>query len=78
MENVTVWTSETGKSGTGTFREVEFFHPEAEPMIIEFCFVCCRSTNHIGEHDDLVEQGLASYEVTADGFESYVNRTFPR
>lgn len=28
----------------------------------EWCFVCKRPTDHRGEHDDLVEQGLASYD----------------
>jgi hypothetical protein len=26
-----------------------------------YCFVCHRSTDHRGEHDDLVAEGLASY-----------------
>lgn len=28
----------------------------------EWCFVCSRPTDHRGEHDDLVAQGLASYD----------------
>lgn len=27
----------------------------------EWCFVCNRATDHRAEHDDLVDQGLASY-----------------
>lgn len=26
-----------------------------------FCFVCGRSTDHVAEHDDLVEEGKAMY-----------------
>lgn len=29
--------------------------------LTEYCFVCLRATDHRGEHDDLVEQGLATY-----------------
>lgn len=35
---------------------------EADPH----CFVCGRHTDHFAEHDDLVEAGLASYDL-ADG-----------
>lgn len=28
----------------------------------DFCFVCFRSTDHRGEHDDLVDEGKASYD----------------
>lgn len=28
----------------------------------DWCFVCSRPTDHRGEHDDLVEAGLASYD----------------
>lgn len=39
---------------------------------IEFCFVCSRATDHRGEHDDLVEQGLAVYSRnTAEVFRNY-------
>lgn len=31
----------------------------------EWCFVCGRPTDHRAEHDDLVEQGLASYDRTS-------------
>lgn len=31
-----------------------------------FCFVCGRATDHFAEHDDLVDQGLASYD--RDGY----------
>lgn len=31
----------------------------------EWCFVCSRPTDHRAEHDDLVEQGLASYDRTS-------------
>ena len=31
----------------------------------EWCFVCSRPTDHRGEHDDLVEQGKASYDRTS-------------
>lgn len=27
-----------------------------------FCFVCGRSTDHVAEHDDLVDEGLVAYE----------------
>lgn len=29
---------------------------------VSFCFVCGRCTDHVAEHDDLVELGLAQYE----------------
>lgn len=39
-----------------------------EPLVVEeevewqeYCFVCRRCTDHVGEHDDLVEAGLAEY-----------------
>lgn len=35
-------------------------YDESDPYE-EWCFVCSRATDHRGEHDDLVEQGLASY-----------------
>lgn len=39
---------------------------------IEYCFVCGRCTDHRGEHDDLVEQGLAVYSRnTAEVFRNY-------
>lgn len=28
-----------------------------------FCFVCSRCTDHFGEHDALVEAGLAAYDT---------------
>lgn len=31
-------------------------------MLMDFCFVCNRPTDHRAEHDDLVEAGLASYD----------------
>lgn len=34
----------------------------ADLMEYEFCFVCSRSTDHRGEHDDLVEEGKARYD----------------
>ena len=27
----------------------------------EYCFVCSRCTDHVGEHDDLIETGVAEY-----------------
>lgn len=30
----------------------------------DWCFVCQRPTDHWGEHDDLVEEGKASYDPT--------------
>lgn len=26
-----------------------------------FCFICSRSTEHVGDHDDLLEAGLVKY-----------------
>jgi hypothetical protein len=37
---------------------------EAEEYSMEYCFVCGRATDHRGEHDALVEQGLAAYSRT--------------
>lgn len=38
----------------------------------EYCFVCSRATDHRGEHDDLVEQGLATYSrTTAEVYRNY-------
>lgn len=28
----------------------------------DFCFVCSRPTNHVGEHDALYEAGMVDYE----------------
>jgi len=39
----------------------------------EWCFICSRPTDHRGEHDDLVEQGLASYGQGNDAM-VYSNR----
>ena len=32
-------------------------------MYDSYCFVCSRCTDHVGEHEALVEAGLAMYEV---------------
>jgi len=40
------------------------FPDDYEYYLNEWCFVCSRPTDHRGEHDDLVEQGLASYDDT--------------
>lgn len=32
-----------------------------------YCFVCLRPTDHVGDHDDLVAAGKASYERTPYG-----------
>lgn len=32
----------------------------------EHCFVCGRHTDHWGEHDDMVEQGFATYGDNGD------------
>lgn len=44
----------------------DFYHDlsDYDYYMNEWCFVCSRPTDHRGEHDDLVEQGLASYDDT--------------
>lgn len=32
-----------------------------------YCFVCWRPTDHVGDHDDLVAAGKASYDSTPQG-----------
>lgn len=52
------------------FRSEELERPDSfydeSDFYNEWCFVCSRPTDHRGEHDDLVEQGLASYGVDGD------------
>jgi hypothetical protein len=33
-----------------------------------YCFLCSRCTDHSGEHDALVDEGLAEYETDAEGY----------
>lgn len=53
----------TDGTTTTDLREEEVFLPEAEVEYEEtpYCLVCGRCTDHWGEHDDLVEAGLAEY-----------------
>lgn len=50
----------TDGTSTTDLREEEIFLPE--PDEDPFCFVCGRCTDHWGEHDDLVEAGMAEYK----------------
>lgn len=45
-----------------TVRELNVVHghPGDEPL--PYCFVCGRVTDHVAEHDDLVDRGLCVYE----------------
>lgn len=52
------FSSEELESPASFYDESDFYN--------EWCFVCSRPTDHRGEHDDLVEQGLASYGVDGD------------
>lgn len=36
--------------------------PRPEDTYEPYCFVCSRPTDHVGEHEALVEAGLASYD----------------
>lgn len=49
-------------------RDEDFYHDLSDYdhyyYMNEWCFVCSRPTDHRGEHDDLVDQGLASYDDT--------------
>ncbi len=42
--------------------ELDFSIYEESDCYDEWCFVCNRPTDHRAEHDDLVDQGLASYD----------------
>lgn len=43
-------------------REDDYYPYDPADYLDEWCFVCSRPTDHRGEHDDLVDQGLASYD----------------
>lgn len=54
----------TDGTSTTDLREEEVFLPEPEDFVSDpFCFVCGRCTDHWGEHDDLVEAGMADYKL---------------
>lgn len=58
-----VYTTTTGQSPRGEYAEdaglgsAAWDLADPEP----FCFVCGRCTDHVGEHEALVEAGLARY-----------------
>lgn len=57
------YSSTTGETPVDN-RPLEIKLAEAtEDLPDPFCFVCSRLTDHFGEHDDLVELGLASYDA---------------
>lgn len=53
--------STDGRTTTDLREEEVFDLAPAEEYDPAFCFVCGRCTDHWGEHDDLVEAGLAEY-----------------
>lgn len=72
-----VYTTSTGS------QPVDHREPEAapirdydDPWDVPFCFVCSRCTDHVGEHDDLVEAGRAYYD--GDNVWPVENRWGPR
>jgi hypothetical protein len=67
--NSTSTLAYSSSTGTGTtYLAPEFgTTPAAETTTYdeywdEYCFVCSRCTNHVGEHEELVAAGMAEYE----------------
>ncbi len=50
---------------TGDAPRVERPELEQPAYVEEYCFVCSRPTDHVGEHDEFVARGVAEYEVSA-------------
>jgi len=50
---------------TGDARDVKLsadsYRLTRDESDVAFCFVCNRCTDHVGEHDDLLDAGLAEY-----------------
>lgn len=57
-----VYTTATGQAPRGTYAEEAPQVRVVDSYYGAYCFVCRRVTEHAGEHDALVEAGLASYD----------------
>ena len=63
VESVIVYSTSSAGTVTSTgFRPVEVVAPRYVEEPEPHCFVCRRHTDHIAEHDALVEHGLAEYD----------------
>jgi hypothetical protein len=68
MTSTMVYKTETGSEPVDS-RPIDSQEALSEVMWYEYCQPCGRCTDHVGEHDYLVEIGWAEYDTTGDRWE---------